>query len=203
MRYNVEMFYIVGLGNPGEKYEKTRHNVGWLALDNLIDKIGLPSLIESKAVSGRTTDGFLDEQKVTVLYPDTFMNNSGSAVVKLVSSKDIDKLVVVHDDIDLPFGIVKVVKGRGAGGNNGVKSIINKLGSNEFTRVKIGIAPTSFWSGKIKRPAGGGALERFVLKPFSTTERNKLSEVFDKVEVAVAAVVTVGPEEAMNRCNKA
>lgn len=195
------MHYIVGLGNPGEKYESTRHNVGWLALDHCIEKLGLPSLIESSSLSGRVSGGVIGNEEVTILYPDTFMNNSGTAVAKLVPKNEVEQLVVVHDDIDLPFGEIKIVQGRGAGGNKGVQSIIEKLGSKDFVRVRVGIAPKSFWTGKVKRPAGGGPLERFVLKSFTTAEQKQLPEIFEKVKVAIENVVTDCVEVAMNRCN--
>lgn len=195
------MFYIVPLGNPGDKYKDTRHNVGWQAIDNLIKMSGLPSLIETKSLSGRMTEGILAKETVRVLYPDTYMNNSGSAVVKLVPREAIQNLIVVHDDIDLPIGEIKLVKGRGAGGNNGVQSIIDKLGANNFIRVRIGIAPRSFWTGKVKRPAGGGPLERFVLKDFSGREQKQLLEVFTRVAKAIETIVTEGIEVAMNKFN--
>jgi len=196
------MFYIVALGNPGEKYESTRHNVGWMAIDNFINETGLPSLVASKAYSGRTTDGLVAGEGVKILYPDTFMNNSGSAVAKFVAKQDIERLIVVHDDIDLPIGEIKLGKGRGAGGNNGVQSIIDKLGAKDFIRVRIGIAPKSFWTGKIKRPAGGGPLERFVLKSFSGGESKQLPEIFKRTNQAIQTVLSEGLEAAMNQVNK-
>ncbi|MCB9818456.1 aminoacyl-tRNA hydrolase [Candidatus Nomurabacteria bacterium] len=195
------MYYIVGLGNPGEKYSNTRHNVGWLALDYFLVENQLPAFVSSKQFSGKVTEGVVAESEVKVLYPDTYMNNSGSAVVKFVPKDDISKLIVVHDDIDLPFGEVKIGKGRGAGGNNGVQSIIEKLDSRDFVRVRIGIAPKSLWSGEIKRPAGGGPLERFVLKPFGLLEKKDLPELYKKVQLAIELIISEGVEKAMNKVN--
>jgi len=194
------MHYLVGLGNPGEKYTRTRHNVGWLALDYCTAKWNLPGLIDSRSHSGRVTDGIVNGEEVQILYPDTFMNNSGSAVVNFVPKSDIKNLIVVHDDIDLPFGVIKVSQGKGGGGN-GVQSIIQKLDTKEFVRVRIGIAPKSFWTGKTKRPAGGGPLERFVLKEFGKAEQKQLDEVFEKVAMALELVISDGVEAAMNQCN--
>lgn len=199
--YNGHMYYIVALGNPGEKYKTTRHNVGWMAVDHCLDAWGLPQLVESGGLSGRLTEGVVAGSEVTVLYPTTFMNNSGSAVVKLVPKEEVAQLIVVHDDIDLPFGEIKVGVGRGAGGNNGVASIIQKLGSKEFVRVRVGIAPKSFWTGKTKRPRGGGPLERFVLKPFTKGESEQLVDVFIQVQRAIELVIREGAERAMNVCN--
>jgi PTH1 family peptidyl-tRNA hydrolase len=196
------MHYIVGLGNPGDKYADTRHNVGWLALDYCLRAWRLPGLIEERSVSGRVTEGEVEGEEVKVLYPDTFMNNSGSAVVKFVPKAEVAQLIVVHDDIDLPFGVVKLAKGKGGGGNNGVSSIIQKLSSKDFVRVRVGIAPKSFWTGKTKRPAGGGPLERFVLKPFGKAEQKELDFVYEKVKEAIEVTMKDGLEAAMNACHK-
>jgi PTH1 family peptidyl-tRNA hydrolase len=195
------MYYLVPLGNPGEKYETTRHNVGWLALDYCMQAWRLPALIESRTDSGRVTDGVVSATEVKVLYPDTYMNNSGSAVVKFVPASAINQLIVIHDDIDLPFGEIKLGQGRGGGGNNGVSSIIQKLGSKDFIRVRIGIAPKSFWTGKTKRPAGGGPLERFVLKSFGKAESKELDFVYEKVKTAIEIIMSDGLEAAKNRCH--
>jgi PTH1 family peptidyl-tRNA hydrolase len=129
------------------------------------------------------------------------MNNSGSAVAKLVPRDSIDKLIVVHDDIDLPFGEIKLAKGRGAGGNNGVQSIISKLNSKDFIRLRVGIAPKGLLTGKVKRPAGGGPLERFVLKPFSLLEKRDLNHVLECSSQAIKLILTKGLDSAMNEVN--
>ena len=137
-----------------------------------------------------------------MLMPTTYMNSSGGAVAKLVPKGEVGQLIVLHDDIDLPLGEVKVSVGRGAGGNNGVQSIIEKLGSKDFVRVRIGIAPRSFWTGKVKRPRGGGPLERFVLQKFTGSEQKQLPEVFKTVNGAATTVVEGGAVAAMNRWNE-
>lgn len=201
MIYNSGMHYIVGLGNPGEKYANTRHNIGWLALDFVREQNKLPPLVESGAASGFLTEGKIGRRPVKLLYPTTFMNNAGGAVAKLFSKKEVENLMVVQDDIALPFGEVKLSEGRGDGGHNGIKSIIEKLGSRDFVRIRIGIAPTSILTGKIKRPAGGGPLERFVLKPFTQKESKKLGDIYKRVNDALNVILEEGIEVAMNRFN--
>jgi PTH1 family peptidyl-tRNA hydrolase len=194
-------FYIVGLGNPGEQYVGTRHNIGWDVLDHCVTEWQLPGLIQDRNLSGQVTDGEVCEKQIAILYPSTFMNNSGVAVAKMVSQGDAEKLIVVHDDIDLPIGEVKVSRGRGDGGNNGVKSIIEQLGSKDFTRVRVGIAPRSLLTGVPKRPAGGGPLERFVLKRFGIREQKHLEYVREKAKQIIETILTYGVDEAMNRHN--
>ncbi|MDP2664987.1 MAG: aminoacyl-tRNA hydrolase [bacterium] len=136
------MQLIVGLGNPGEKYEKTRHNAGFMVLDEL-EKKELP--------------------QARLLKPDTFMNDSGSAVLRATKNYKLKttNLIVVHDDIDIPLGNIKVSKGSGSAGHKGVESIIQALGTKDFTRIRIGILP----------PEGKPAdVENFVLKPFKKEE---------------------------------
>ncbi len=195
------MFYIVSLGNHGAKYQNTRHNVGWLVCDFIRDKLHLPELAPDNSMSGRVTEGSVSGVNVKILYPDTFMNNSGAAVAKFVPRTSVASLIVIHDDIDLPLGEIKLGKGRGDGGNNGVKSIIDKLGTKEFIRIRIGIAPRSFWTGEVKRPKGGGSLERFVLKPFTRSEASKLEEVKERAFCALQEIVTTSLESAMNKYN--
>jgi len=196
------MHYIVGLGNPGEEYKDTRHNVGWRVMNLVLQAWNLPSLIPENKYHGFTTIGGYEQHPVRILYPTTYMNKSGTAVEKFVPKKDIEDLIVVHDDIDLPFGQIRVGKGRGAGGNNGVNSIIDKLGSKDFIRVRIGIAQTGLLSGKSKRPAGGRALEKFVLKPFSPKEQERLPEVLQTAQKAIETILTDGVEAAMNQFNE-
>ncbi len=195
------MFYIVGLGNHGEKYQNTRHNVGWLICDYVRVEARLPDLIDDKSMSGRMTEGAIAGAPVRLLYPDTFMNNSGSAVVKFVPRNEVGNLIVIHDDIDLPLGEIKLGKGRGDGGNNGIKSLIEKLGTKDFVRIRIGIAPRSFWTGEVKRPKGGGALERFVLKSFTKKEVEQLKEVKERAFAALQTILSSNLETAMNKFN--
>lgn len=195
------MFYIVGLGNHGAKYQDTRHNVGWIVCDYVREKSSLPALASDNSMSGRVTEGKLAGTLVRMLYPDTYMNNSGSAVAKFVPRHEIENLIVIHDDIDLPCGEIKLNKGRGDGGNNGIKSVIEKLGTKDFIRIRVGIAPRSFWTGEVKRPKGGRALETFVLKSFTRSEAAKLEEVKECAYRALEEIIKNGLPSAMNKFN--
>ncbi len=188
------MITIVGLGNIGEEYKNTRHNVGWIVLESFINEHGLPSLVDSGKVSGAISEGMIGNTEVTILFPHTFMNNSGSAVRKVLSKDtDLKTLVVVHDDIDLPFGEVKIGIGRGSSGHNGVQSIIDTLSSKEFVRVRIGIGEKNIF-GILKRPRGE-ALSNFVLGMFKKGDSEKLEEIKKKADTAVMAIIQDGVEK--------
>ncbi|MFT7507461.1 MAG: PTH1 family peptidyl-tRNA hydrolase [Acidimicrobiales bacterium] len=197
--YTSVMFYIVGLGNPGKEYENTRHNVGWMALDYLIEHAGLPSLFTSSKYAGRVSEGILADEEITLLCPDTFMNKSGSSVKKLVAKGNEGNLVVVYDDVDIPLGEIKVSVGRGDGGHNGIKSIVSSLGTKEFIRVRIGIAPKSFF-GKTKRPKGD-RLPKHVLGDFKKREQKDMETGLAKAKQAIEIIVKEGVEKAMSTCN--
>jgi PTH1 family peptidyl-tRNA hydrolase len=198
------MYYIVGLGNPGEQYARTRHNIGWLVVDAFLKKNNLPAAIIERHASGRVTHGLVGGTPVTILYPDTFMNHSGTAVRKLVPKGTETTLMVVYDDVDIPLGMVKVSFGRGSGGHNGVESVIKSLGTKDFIRVRVGIAKTGIWpwdKGEIKRPKGGGALERHVLGNFSSREAALLEAATLRAVDAVATILRDGHVVAMNQFN--
>ena len=197
------MIYLVGLGNVGDEYVRTRHNVGWLALDNLSSRHRIPEAVQQNSASGRVSGGNISGVPVSVLYPDTMMNNSGAAVQKFVPSADVKQLVVLHDEVDLPLGEVRVSFARGDGGHNGIKSIIDKLGTRDFVRVRIGIGKVGFWPwerGQLKRPQGE-QLPRFVLGKFSKGELESLEKTYDVVDEIVTVIAQYGYITAMNRFN--
>lgn len=197
------MYYLVGLGNTGAEYATTRHNVGWLALDNLCERHHIPQAILQNSVSGRTTTGKIAGVPVSVLYPETMMNNSGTAVRKFVPDGEGKRLVVLYDDIDLPLGEVRVSFGRGDGGHNGIKSLIEKLGTRDFVRVRIGIGKVSMWpwqKGQLKRPQGD-KLPKFVLGKFTKHELGEVEKIGNSVNEIVTVIVQYGHVIAMNRFN--
>jgi len=199
------MFYIVGLGNPGSEYVGTRHNVGWQMLDALATHAHLPRAVQSSKYSGRISEGVLNGEEVVLLYPDTFMNKSGKAVVKLVPRDCVARLIVICDDVDLPVGEVKVSVGKGAGGHNGVASIINSLGSKDFVRIRVGIAKSGFWpftSRHANRPRGGVAMTKHVLGRFSSREQRTIDEEVTPIVLrAIELIIEKGTDVAMNEIN--
>ncbi len=198
------MHLIVGLGNPGEKYIKSRHNVGFIILREIV---GEDWTSESREKSLIHHDEFLDRELCYVM-PQTFMNNSGLAVKTLKNKFGIspDNIIVIHDDIDLPFGTVRIAFASGAGGHNGIKSIVDHLSTNEFVRIKIGIAPVGD-DGKARKPSGGfftsakNAVARFVLKDFTKTDLLKLRAMAPLVKDILLTLVRDGRQAAMNRFN--
>ncbi len=194
------MFFIVALGNPGSEYKNTRHNVGWYVADELRQRFQLTEPVFSTKYQGKISQGMINETEVTLLYPETFMNHSGSSVIKLVSASDISRLLVLHDETALPIGQFKISTDRGDGGHNGIRSIVASLGTKDFSRLRIGIAPTTFFTGKVKKIAGD-KLATFVLGRFSTREQNTLDKLRETICGAIQVVVTDGVVSAMNKYN--
>lgn len=196
----VSMYTIVGLGNPGKEYERTRHNVGWLMLSDVIQNEHLPDTHHASTLSADVSEGILHGEEVRMVFPHTYMNRSGGAVAKILGKNpDVTRLIVVHDDIDLPFGTIRVSVGRGAGGHNGVRSLIDSLGTKDFSRIRVGIAERTLF-GTLKRPTGE-ALSRFVLTEFRKREAAKLPELGGGVRYALKLIITEGAEKAMQEMN--
>ncbi len=163
-------YLIVGLGNPGEEYAKTRHNFGFNVVDEMVGRYdAAPSNTKLQAKLWTAKAG---GATVLLAEPQTFMNLSGSAVAPLLRTKkiELDRLIVIHDDLDLPFGEIRVSRGASAGGHNGVKSIIEAVGSKDFARVRVGIG----------RPADERPIEDYVLARWSAEEKKALPEIIDK-----------------------
>ena len=198
------MYYVVGLGNPGAEYKQTRHNVGWLALDALIQVLSLPMPTAAARYGGHISEGTVAGESLVLLYPDTFMNHSGSAVRKLVPKNEMSRLIVLYDDVAIPLGEIKVSFGRGAGGHNGVASVIASLATRDFIRIRIGVAKTGFWpweQGVAKRPKGGDALLKHVLGQFTRREDVALTKGLSAATDAVKLILQSGYVAAMNQYN--
>ena len=184
-------FLIVGLGNPGIKYRETRHNFGFMVLDALADELNIPlKKLKYKAMIG---EGRLDDAKLILARPLTYMNNSGDAVWQLAKFFKVphDHIMVAHDDLDLPLGVLRLRPGGGASGQRGVASIIQKLGTQDFPRVRLGIS----------RPPGQMDPVDYVLEKFLPSEKTLRDIVIKESVSAIQVFVREGLNAAMNRYN--
>lgn len=188
------MFLIVGLGNPGEQYVRNRHNVGFQCVKYLADRHGLR--FDEKQHKARIASGMIAGQRVVLAKPFTFMNDSGMSVAPLVRWYKIDpasELLVIYDDLDLPFGTIRMRADGSSGGQNGMKSIIAQLGTQEFPRLRVGIG----------RPQGRGDARGHVLNNWSREEDQQLPDLYGRVADAVETVLRDGLTLAMTRFNTA
>ncbi len=186
------MKIIVGLGNPGRKYERTRHNAGFMAVNELAETLRTVIAQEKyHALIGRTR---IDSVETILVKPQTFMNDSGSSVGAIIryTHASVSDIVVLHDDLDLPLGAVRIKSGGGHGGHNGLRSIVEHTGSADFVRVRIGIG----------RPAPDTDSADYVLSPFPAAERELFSKAILRAAAAAKAVVIEGPTRAMNTYNQ-
>ena len=192
---------IVGLGNPGEQYENTRHNVGRVALEHFAKLHDLPELKEEKKNNAHVSKGALKKTLLELVAPDTYMNKSGNAVAKFVKSqKAAQQLIVVYDDLDLPLGTMKLSFDRGSGGHKGIESIARTLKTKRFVRIRIGVSPATA-TGKLKKPVGEKEVVDFILTRCKAHELDELKKVFKKASLAIETIVSEGREIAMNRFN--
>ena len=185
------MKIIAGLGNPGTEYAQTKHNVGFMLVDALAEHLNAPAWKED--FFSAITEVRIGGEKVFLVKPLTYMNNSGEALGPMLSyyKVDVDDLVVVHDDMDIPAGTVRIRKKGGSGGHNGIKSILTHVGSEGFARVRIGIG----------RPPAGWTVINHVLAPFSSEDAPKIRAAIDYLLPAAACIVTDGVDLAMNKYN--
>ncbi|MDJ0427600.1 aminoacyl-tRNA hydrolase [Rhodococcus fascians] len=181
---------IVGLGNPGPQYDKTRHNVGFMVADALAGRVG-SSFSSHKKSNSDIVQARLEGRSVVVAKPRTFMNLSGQPVAALARFFSVDpaNIVVVHDELDIDFGALRLKLGGGEGGHNGLRSISQHLGTKDYLRVRVGVG----------RPPGRMDPASFVLKPFSTPERKDLGVVIEEAADAAELLLKVGLEAAQNR----
>jgi len=181
---------VVGLGNPGERYAQTRHNLGAMVLDVLLQRKG--ASLKSHKSGCLVAEVALGDARVVLARPTTYMNESGRPVGQLVRfyRAASEKLIVIHDELDIGFGEVRLKAGGGTAGHNGLNSIVPHLRTKEFNRVRVGIG----------RPSGSGAVAK-VLETFSRAERDALSVVLDRAADATETIVTLGMERAMNEFN--
>jgi PTH1 family peptidyl-tRNA hydrolase len=174
------MMIIFGLGNPGGEYKDSRHNTGRMILQNIAEANDFSEWKNDMKLKSLRAKGEIGSEKFDFLLPETFMNNSGNAVMQVIDNpKKLKNLVVVYDDIDLPMGSLKVSFNRSSGGHNGLGSVIKKVKSQEFVRVRIGASPTSP-SGKLKKPKGEEAVLKFLLGKYKEDELKENKKDFQK-----------------------
>ncbi|MGS2806521.1 aminoacyl-tRNA hydrolase [Nocardia sp. MW-W600-9] len=180
---------VVGLGNPGPEYERTRHNVGFLVADVLAERVGGRFAVHKKS-GADLLQARLDGRQILIAKPRTFMNLSGRPVAALAKffSVPVDQVIVVHDELDLPFGTIRLKQGGGEGGHNGLRSISQALTTKDYLRTRIGIG----------RPPGRQDPADYVLKPFAAPERKEVPVIVEQAADAVELLLKVGLETAQN-----
>lgn len=184
------MKLIVGLGNPGDKYSYTKHNIGFLIISKLAERYKIKS---SYKFDGLVGDFFLTGNKVLLFEPMKYMNKSGEPIYKIMDYYDIeaDELLVVHDDLDLDFGQLRFKRNGSSGGHNGIKSIINSLGTKDFKRLKVGIG----------RPPEYLSVPDYVLTKFTAEEKELLEKILTDGVSAIEIMLKEGMQKAMNKYN--
>lgn len=205
------MFIIVGLGNPGEEYTNTRHNTGRIMVEAFARANDFSEFVSDKKLKALVSVGKLATHNLQLILPETFMNKSGVSVAPLVKTKKAaEQLVVVHDDLDIPFGKFKVSFNKSSGGHRGVESINKAIKTEGYIRVRVGISPySSFTKGgaggggfKLKKPHGEEAVNKFILAKFKPAETEEFKKLSKKVADALAMIATIGREKAMGEFNK-
>ena len=195
------MFYIVGLGNPGEEYENSRHNTGALSVQSFAKKNDFSPWDTDKKLKALVSVDKIGKEKAELILPQTFMNKSGDSLKSLIiSKKKAESLVVIYDDLDMPLGKFKISFGRGSGGHKGIESIARAIKTKDFIRIRIGIS-SSTPKGKIKKPKGEKKIIDFILGSFSKKETETLKKVFKKINEAISTIILEGRAKAMNKFN--
>lgn len=185
------MHIIVGLGNPGDTYRQTRHNIGFLVIEALAKRASVVSFRDK--FSAQVAEATLADEKVLFVKPQTYMNLSGNALTQILAwyRLPLAKAMVIHDDLDLPFGALRLRRGGGAGGHNGISDIIRKCGGADFIRVRCGLG----------RPTPPMAVADYVLSRFTSEERDELERCVARSADAVECIVREGLSAAMNQFN--
>ena len=187
------MKLIVGLGNPGIEYQFTPHNLGFLAIDRIAGNLGVE--VRNRQCRALTARAVIAGQPVILAKPETFMNLSGLSVRELVAEYQADvksDLVVIYDELDLPLGTIRIRQRGSSAGHNGMESILGALGTDEFLRIRLGIAPDRKIADTVK----------FVLTPFRKSQLKVVDEILDSAADAVEMILKDGPAAAMNRFNR-
>ncbi len=185
------MWLIAGLGNPGSKYLLTRHNVGFMAVDSFLRSIGNPP--EKKEHKSLTYSFSMEDQKIIMAKPQTYMNNSGEAIQAICHFYKIEpeKVIILHDEIEQPFKQLKIQTKRGHGGHNGIRDIHEKLSSDAYYRIRIGVG----------RPDGKMDVARYVLSPFSKEEIEELPDMLNRISDGIESLIFDGYQKAATLIN--
>ncbi len=187
------MKLIVGLGNPGIEYQFTPHNLGFLTIDRIANDLGVE--VRNRQCRALTARATVAGTPVVLAKPETYMNLSGLSVMELVAEHQVDvksDLIVIYDELDLPFGAIRIRQRGGTAGHNGMESVLGALGTDEFLRIRLGIAPEH-------KPSDGA---KFVLTPFRKAQEATVDEMLDAAAQAVDVILKEGPAAAMNRFNR-
>ncbi len=187
------MKLIVGLGNPGIEYQFTPHNLGFLTIDRIANGLGIE--VRNRQCRALTARATLAGEPVVLAKPETYMNLSGLSVRELVAEHQVDvtrDLIVIYDELDLPLGTIRIRQRGSSAGHNGMESILGALGTDEFLRIRLGIAPDRKLSDGVK----------YVLTPFRKAQEKLVDEILDTAAQAVEVIVKDGPAAAMNRFNR-
>ena len=195
-------FTIVGLGNPGEEYLETRHNAGRILVELAAKKLDSDGFEFNKKLNAEVSTAKISRKaKLTFVLPNTFMNKSGLSVKPLVTSKPkAHRLVVIYDDLDLPLGQIRISFNRGSGGHKGIESIVKKIGTKEFIRVRVGVCPTTP-SGKLKKISGEDKVIDCILGRFKPAELETIKKLKKTIAEIIETIATEGKDVAMNRFN--
>ncbi len=194
------MYYIIGLGNIGDKYEFTRHNTGFILVDFLREKWDMEQWQLNSSMGFFISKGEVCGKFVSLIKPYGFMNNSGNVVFKLKKQGiQADRCIVIHDEIDLPLGFVKFNYNRGPGGHRGVGSIIKAFNGKDFFRIRVGVSPVSELSN-VNKPFGEEAVQRFILGNFSKKEINEINKSGFRIKGYLETFLKEGFEKAISQC---
>ena len=197
------MFILVGLGNPGKEFENTRHNTGAMALDVFRKVQDFPEWEFDKKLNALVSEGKVGKQRVLLAFPQTLMNKSGETLKKLqvtgyklqVKNKEIPNLVVLHDDLDIPFGKFKISFNKSSGGHRGVESIIKAVKTQAFVRVRIGIASSA---AAVRKSQDESAVEKTILGKFTPDQLAELKKLGKRIAEGLRCLITEGREKAMS-----
>jgi PTH1 family peptidyl-tRNA hydrolase len=194
-------YTIIGLGNPGTEYVDTRHNAGRIVTDMICREYEGGEFVNDKISKSLLSTIKIGSKKVDLVLPETFMNKSGETVKKFVkSAKDLEKLIVIYDDFQLPLGRVKMSFNKSSGGHRGLESIIKCLKSEAFTRIRVGTAPADS-KGNAKIPHGEEKVEKFILGKFKPEEIKSIKKLGKKISETVKIFVEKGRDIATGQCN--